>query len=700
MKKASLLASAAIATVAMAAIPAFAQNAPASFADVPGDHWAYGSVEKLRDRGIVIGYPDQTYGGKRAMTRYEFAVAIARLLDQIPTSTAAQAPDLSNYVTKDALQQALGGFASKSDVAELRRLIDEFKPELAALGMRVDRLDQRVNDLEKRVGAIEEALKRVQIGGQINFMARGNHRTSTDIQTPSGTITSDSVVDQNGFAVTGQPRGGILQDTRVLHDLDLNIKARLSETATAEAVVNFGNYLPYLNGVTSFTGVRSDRGGVNFVNQSQDVTVYKLAVNVPVKLFGGSAADFNVGRIPFQTTPYTFKQIDVDAYFHNDKTDLGNIPVDGATLGLKFGGLALTGFAAKTDPIKYVSNAFGRFDPYAYGLFAGAARPWANGGLNGGLSGVNRPLQSPISPDTNGAMYVEQMAGGRVTFGLGKFGTIGGTFIAMSGVPTGAPAPDADDPNFANPGSAARIAEDRAYFDRVNVYGADITGTIGPVLLNGSYTKSDTYGGQVVVRNGQTVIDNDAEKKIGSDNDAWDVNAGVKFGALSLVGGYRQIAPYFAAPGYWGRLGSFTNPTDIKGPYVKLDYALGGNTTIFGEGHFYEGTGDQVAFGGLSEDDKITNFKAGLKFGLTSSSNVDLGVEFTEYEVLDAFGANVGGRTKPQEIFYNIGYGYSFNPSTSIKFLYQIIDYKDKGSGFDLVNGKGGVGAVQFSVKF
>jgi hypothetical protein len=39
------------------------------FADVPADHWAYQAVDTLQKAGIVIGYPDGTYGGKRAMTR-------------------------------------------------------------------------------------------------------------------------------------------------------------------------------------------------------------------------------------------------------------------------------------------------------------------------------------------------------------------------------------------------------------------------------------------------------------------------------------------------------------------------------------------------------------------------------------------------------------------------------------------------------
>jgi hypothetical protein len=133
---------------------------------------------------------------------------------------------------------------------------------------------------------------------------------------------------------------------------------------------------------------------------------------------------------------------------------------------------------------------------------------------------------------------------------------------------------------------------------------------------------------------------------------------------------------------------------DIKGPYVRADYALGGGMVLTGEGHFYDGSNSRRdgQLIGLSDEEGIRNFKAGLKYGLTSATAVDLGAEFTEYDL--------GGGPKPREVFYNIGLGYSFNPTTSFKFLYQIADYNDKGTGFDPVNGDGAIAAAQFSVKF
>src|SRR5437588_5283678 len=60
--------------------PALAQGV---FADVPQGHWAYDAVNELAAHGIFTGYPDQTFGGKRALTRYEFAVAIQRMLQDV-----------------------------------------------------------------------------------------------------------------------------------------------------------------------------------------------------------------------------------------------------------------------------------------------------------------------------------------------------------------------------------------------------------------------------------------------------------------------------------------------------------------------------------------------------------------------------------------------------------------------------------------
>ncbi|HLK57448.1 MAG TPA: S-layer homology domain-containing protein [Chthonomonadaceae bacterium] len=44
------------------------------------DHWAYEAVTDLESKGILIGYPNGRFYGERGLTRYEFAVAMRRVL--------------------------------------------------------------------------------------------------------------------------------------------------------------------------------------------------------------------------------------------------------------------------------------------------------------------------------------------------------------------------------------------------------------------------------------------------------------------------------------------------------------------------------------------------------------------------------------------------------------------------------------------
>ena len=115
-----------IASMAMAA-PAMAATNP--FMDVPQGHWAYDAVGLLASRGIVSGYPDGAFKGAQPATRYEMASVVARAL-----------------VAVDADK------ASKQDLELLKKLVMEFKDELDALGVKVDKLDKRVAVLEDGIG--------------------------------------------------------------------------------------------------------------------------------------------------------------------------------------------------------------------------------------------------------------------------------------------------------------------------------------------------------------------------------------------------------------------------------------------------------------------------------------------------------------------------------------------------------------------
>ena len=104
--------------------PAQAQAAP--FLDTPTNHWAYEAVQDLAKKGIIIGYPDGTFGGKRPMTRYEFAIALDRALRTVADLVAAQQPGAA---PAPAGTPAVGT-VTQDDLNRIQALVDRFRPEL------------------------------------------------------------------------------------------------------------------------------------------------------------------------------------------------------------------------------------------------------------------------------------------------------------------------------------------------------------------------------------------------------------------------------------------------------------------------------------------------------------------------------------------------------------------------------------------
>ena len=99
--------------------------------DVSPTDWAYEALRSLVERyGCIVGYPDRTFRGNRALSRYEFAAGLNACMQQMERLIAASEAVL------------------KEDIAKLQRLMKEFEAELAALGARVDNLEGRVAFLE------------------------------------------------------------------------------------------------------------------------------------------------------------------------------------------------------------------------------------------------------------------------------------------------------------------------------------------------------------------------------------------------------------------------------------------------------------------------------------------------------------------------------------------------------------------------
>ena len=64
--------------------------------DVKPTDWAFQALQSLVERyGCIAGYPDKTYRGNRAMTRYEFAAGLNSCMDRVNDLIAASTADMA-----------------------------------------------------------------------------------------------------------------------------------------------------------------------------------------------------------------------------------------------------------------------------------------------------------------------------------------------------------------------------------------------------------------------------------------------------------------------------------------------------------------------------------------------------------------------------------------------------------------------------
>jgi hypothetical protein len=129
------------------------------FADVQPTDWAYQALSNLVEKyGCVAGYPNGTFKGKQAMTRYEAAALLNACLDRVTEITD-----------------------------ELQRLQKEFANELAVLKGRVDGLEAKVGQLEatqfstttKLQGDTYWSIGAPVYGGKNNNLTNGTQRNSS-----------------------------------------------------------------------------------------------------------------------------------------------------------------------------------------------------------------------------------------------------------------------------------------------------------------------------------------------------------------------------------------------------------------------------------------------------------------------------------------------------------------------------------------
>jgi len=615
------------------------------FADVPADHWAYRAVNTLENAGILIGYPDNTFGGKRAMTRYEFAVAVARFMPY---------PDCYCGIVTKAMPDDVAGLrhdlwaklASNKDALDaLRKLLVEFTPELQNIGQNVAAAKEELDALEIKMAALEEEQRRVKFNGALSLIAEADSVTQ-----------GSTFVDGNGNTVGVDKR--LLRTVDVHHDFVLDIRGRVADDTTAHVKLDFGNYLSALGNTVAPGYPSTSLTPGSLAAAGQQTTVWEANIvggGRAGRLRGGG---ITLGRFGNHWTAYTLEQVDADVYTQLDQTDNGDIPTDGVKFNLPIKRLDVEGWAGQMKSIPF-------------------AEPW--GGPAAATSTQLGARPGGLIASTH-AVALVQGDGVRVTYGHPDSGQLGAT------VENFATAHSVVDPNAGTP------------YRLLAVYGIDYTGDL-PLVKSGvrlmasltdAATSSNSRGFNDTGNNWRYC--------------ALDTQVGRQFGSAWLQGGYQYIGPEFSAPGNWGREASWINPANVEGGIgsakvnLTRDCVLSAKLADYHAAYGSLQNGDPIN-SPLGDGDTLTNYKVGIDYTGRAGYDTTLSYEQSTYDLKNhARTLTIAGT--PVDSLLTIGIGHTITKNTTFSVLYQFDKYSDKGTGFGAVDSAGSVVSTQMSVRF
>ncbi|MDD4263951.1 MAG: S-layer homology domain-containing protein [Firmicutes bacterium] len=129
--------------------------------DVPKTHWAYESIMKILDSGLMEGYPDGSFRGQQAVDRYEMAVFVARLMDvlaQIQTDYELKITDTNKAVSE--IEKTPPVVQSDNQmVKEVLSLVQELEAEFENDLLEIN---DRYYNIQLDYGKLEDALQNLE----------------------------------------------------------------------------------------------------------------------------------------------------------------------------------------------------------------------------------------------------------------------------------------------------------------------------------------------------------------------------------------------------------------------------------------------------------------------------------------------------------------------------------------------------------
>jgi hypothetical protein len=299
--------------------------------DVKPTDWAFTALQSLVERyGCIAGYPDRTFRGKQATSRYEFAAGLNACLDKI------------NEIISAGLADKVG----KEDLATLQKLQEEFAAELATLRGRVDALDAKTAKLEA-----QQFSTTTKLSGEAIMAVTGG--SGNNLGAPTNTnvfVTSRVRLDLN-TSFTGSD----LLKTR------LEVGNGSGSVPGAFSSIGFGD-----------TNLGFDTYGQDYAGAGNGFTLAKLRY------------DFNLGdaRVSVGPVLHAYDHIDTNSYANNEAADFGSTFFINNPLHILINGQ--TGGAGGAFDWNIGKSAFSLRGLY---LAGNGNQPTGAGGVNRGLFG-------------------------------------------------------------------------------------------------------------------------------------------------------------------------------------------------------------------------------------------------------------------------------------------------------------------------
>ncbi|HLP89948.1 MAG TPA: iron uptake porin [Nostocaceae cyanobacterium] len=228
-------------------------------ADVQPSDWAFQALQSLVERyGCIAGYPDSTFRGNRAITRYEFAAGLNACLDRVQELIARTGADA----------------VSKEDLETLQKLQQEFADGLVEIRGRVDNLESRTAVLES-----QQFSTTTKLSGDVILTFGGVFAGERALDSDAWRrIEGGAATEAQEYARTG---GRDLRDNTIFADrVRLIFDTSFSGKDRLRVLLKANNTIPFNNPVSGTNMTRL--GWDTTVNQDNSVDVGKLFYSFPV----------------------------------------------------------------------------------------------------------------------------------------------------------------------------------------------------------------------------------------------------------------------------------------------------------------------------------------------------------------------------------------------------------------------------------